>query len=319
MIKLLKKIISYILSIKIIINIKDNEPPELSEEIIDGDNIIENKEESIIEEQEDETESISNEIIQDLIEEDDDIKMNKIGTISTTALYVRTGPTVEYPILGCVLENDIVEIIGQNKLTKWYKIEYNDEFGYISNKYVSVVEIVSSNDDCKYGDGCEEINEVIDSHKCCFKFNHAVLTQYAGDEVGSYGKLIYDQHCASHNLPYGTLVYIPMLKGVVNQTGLFTVMDTGGHGMDFDIYTKKDIGKINADVYVVSWGKGPIAWSFTEAIEYYLKTGTVERYNSAWSLYNRMKGCTINCWLYKEDDKNIKLKSWYNADKIKKY
>ena len=94
-------------------------------------------------------------------------------------------------------------------------------------------------------------------------------------------------------------------------------MDTGGHGMDFDIYTKKDIGKINADVYVVSWGKGPIAWSYTEAINYYLGRGIVERFNSAWSLYNKMGGCVINFWKFKKDDKTIKSKNWYGADKIK--
>lgn len=286
----------------------DNNPPETNDDaIIDGDKILEEKEqESKEEDGEEET-----------VDEEPDLEeINKTGIVTTTALYVRDGPSMDYNIIGCVLENDKVNIIGKNKTTGWYKIEYKDVFGYVSNKYVFTATITAVNT-AEYGDGCEEIDEVIGTHKCCFKFNQAVLTQYAGDEVGSYGKLIYDHHCAAHNLPYGTLVYIPILKGVINNTGLFTVMDTGGHGMDFDIYTKKEIGKINADVYVVSWGTGPIAWSFTQAIEYYIKTKKVERFNSAWSLYNKMNGCTINFWKYQTDDRNISTKSWYNKTSIK--
>lgn len=290
----------------------DNNPPETNDDaIIDGDKILEEKKKE--EEAAKEEEAKEEETIED---EPDLEDMNKTGIVTATALYVRDGPSKDYSILGCVLENDKVNIIGRNKATGWYKIEFKETFGYVSSKYVFTATISTVNN-LKYGKGCEEIDEVVGSHKCCFKFNQAVLTQYAGDEVGSYGKLIYNHHCAAHNLPYGTLVYIPMLKGVVNNTGLFTVMDTGGHGMDFDIYTKKDIGKINGDVYVVSWGTGPIAWSFTQAIEYYIKTKKVERFNSAWNLYNRMNGCTINFWKYKTDDRNITSKSWYSKTNIK--
>lgn len=283
------------------INIYINDQQE--DDTIEEDTII-------VEEQEVEEDDID-------IEDENDLQyLNISGIVTASALYVREGPSKEYNIIGCLLENNKVNIIGQNKNTKWYKIEFKEQFGYVSNKYIFTA-IINKVNNSEYGDGCEEIDEIIDSHKCCFKFNNAVLTQYAGEEVGAYGDLIYDNHCAAHNLPFGTLLYIPILKGVINNTGLFTVMDTGGHGMDFDIFTKKEIGKINSDVYVVSWGKGPIAWSFTEAIEYYINNKKIERYNSAWDLYNRMNGCTINFWKYKTDDRDIKSKSWYSKSNIR--
>lgn len=286
------------------------------------ENEVDDDKEQIVEE--DEEDNIIEEVIEETkpeINNDNITLMSKNGFVTTDVLSVRSGPGVEYEVIGYLLENASVEIVGQHNITKWYKIVIDNTYGYISHKYVGIMNFVNNieQDNREFGDGCEELdNEIIDgNHACCFKFNKAVITQYAGDEVGSYGKLVYDQHCASHNLPYGTLIYIPMFKGLINSTGLFTVMDTGGHGMDFDIYTKKDIGKINADVYVVSWGKGPIAWSYTEAINYYLGRGIVERFNSAWALYNKMGGCLINFWKFKQDDKTIKSKSWYGADRIK--
>lgn len=288
-----------------------NNHQQQEEDVIDGDVLVEQQEEEIYVDEDNEEEAIVEQ------EEDNDLKsLNISGIVTASALYVREGPSVDYNIIGCLLENDKINIIGQNKRTGWYKIEFKEQFGYVSNKYIFTA-IINKVNDSEYGDGCEEIDEVIDSHKCCFKFNNAVLTQYAGDEVGAYGELVYDNHCAAHNLPYGTLLYIPILKGVINNTGLFTVMDTGSHGMDFDIYTKKEIGKINGDVYVVSWGKGPIGWSFTQAIEYHINNKTIEKFNSAWSLYNRMNGCTINFWKYKTDDRDITSKSWYDKSNIK--
>lgn len=253
-------------------------------------------------------------------EDDNTINMSKSGLIIADALYVRSGPSTEYNIIGCFLKNDSVEIIGQDKNTKWYKVVFNESYGFISNKYVSVFDIVIDNsNDLEYGDGCEELNnEIVDNHVCCFKFNTAVITQYWSDTpIGAYGNLTEDDSCGSHNLPYGTLVYIPKLKGIINNTGLFTVRDTGGHGMDFDIFTKKDIGKITAEVYVVSYGTGPIAWSYTDAINYYRKKGTVYKYNTAWALYNKMGGCLINFWKFQDDDKTIKSQEWYSESMIK--
>lgn len=256
----------------------------------------------------------------DNIVEDTLINMSKSGLIIADALYVRSGPSTEYNIIGCFLKGNSVEIIGQDKNTKWYKVVFNETYGFISNKYVSIFDVVIDyNTDLEYGDGCEELNnQVVDNHICCFKFNTAVITQYySSTPVGAYGNLTEDSSCAAHNLPYGTLVYIPKLKGIVNNTGLFTVQDTGGHGMDFDIFTQKDIGKINAEVYVVSFGTGPVAWSYTAAIEYYRKRGSVYKYNTAWALYNKMGGCLINFWKYNTDDRTIQTKEWYSPTSIK--
>lgn len=284
----------------VVIEADENEEPD--------DIVMEDPDEELIEEE-----------VEEEKEEDSIINMTKSGLVITDALYVRDGPGKEYNIIGCILKDSSIEIIGQDKNTQWYKIVYKNSYGFVSYKYISTYDVTIENNDIEYGDGCEELdNEIIDNHVCCFKFKTAVITQYMSDTpLGAYGELTEDSSCASHNLPYGTLVYIPKLKGIVNSTGLFTVMDTGGHGMDFDIFTKKDIGKINAEVYVVSYGKGPVAWSYTEAINYYRKRGIAYKYNTAWALYNKMGGCLINFWKYKTDDRDIKNKEWYSASRIK--
>ena len=61
-----------------------------------------------------------------------------------------------------------------------------------------------------------------------------ITNYYGGDELGSGTKgcmgteLTPNYSCASHNIPCGTKVYIPALKGAVNSTGIFNVEDTGG-------------------------------------------------------------------------------------------
>ena len=57
----------------------------------------------------------------------------------TQWLNVRSGPGVDYAMLGAGNEWDIFECLGQEK-NGWYKITYKNGIGYISGKYASIVE-----------------------------------------------------------------------------------------------------------------------------------------------------------------------------------
>ena len=62
-----------------------------------------------------------------------------------------------------------------------------------------------------------------------YKFKGARLTAYGGDVSAAGGKPVAGKTCAGHNMPYGTKIYIPAMKGRAGcKTGIFTVNDTGG-------------------------------------------------------------------------------------------
>ena len=85
------------------------------------------------------------------------------------------------------------------------------------------------------GIGPNETAGTIDGMNYVCKLGKARCTEYgtwdgSAAEVSS-GKpwsQCLNKTVASHNLPFGTKIYIPGLKGKVNNTGLFTVEDTGG-------------------------------------------------------------------------------------------
>lgn len=158
-----------------------------------------------------------------------------------------------------------------------------------------------------------ELEHVLDLGNC-------VITQYYTAEgsvpIGCTGKeLTPNRSCASHNIPVGTKIYIEDLKGVINDDGIFTVEDTGGHGFDFDIFTSNEnigkIGNIYSNVKVIKWGTGKITSSYTHIIEYFIKQNRINKYKKIWSNY-KDKGRLINFFDFNEEDKNIKDKPWYN-------
>ena len=61
--------------------------------------------------------------------------LNKTGYVSASGLRVRKEPTTSSEELDILTLNDKVTIIGE--VDGWYQIEYNDEVGYVSAKYVS--------------------------------------------------------------------------------------------------------------------------------------------------------------------------------------
>ena len=125
------------------------------------------------------------------------------------------------------------------------------------------------------------------------------------------------RYCASHNLPYGTQVYIPDLaqKGIGD--GIFTVVDTGGHFFDFDIHVPNayasKIGKGNHDVYILRPGTGTakdagVTASYTYIANYYKKKGQWPKLVSAWNTYQKMNGKLIHFHQFNQEDKQAQVK-----------
>jgi 3D (Asp-Asp-Asp) domain-containing protein len=134
-------------------------------------------------------------------------------------------------------------------------------------------------------------------------------TQYKEGEGGykdALGNRLDSSKCntvASHNLPYGTKVYIPAFKNKqsVNPSCIFTVTDTGNAGFDFDICCSPSVwsGSTRLDVYVTEWGTGKAAVSHT----YAYKNFTV--YESLWKDYVKNGGTTYKVTKFNNDDANI--------------
>ena len=161
--------------------------------------------------------------------------------------------------------------------------------------------------------GVDETPGSINGQSYVAKIPQAVVTAYSGDGQGANGPLTYNAHCASHNLPYGTKIYIPALAGKAG-TGIFTVQDTGGCFFDFDIYTTTWSGKTNMDAYVLEWGStSKIAKSYTWAMDLYNSRGTWGTLKSAWVTYKNMNGKLVNFLKYDNTDANIKNHPNYNS------
>ena len=171
----------------------------------------------------------------------------------------------------------------------------------------------------KYSDMLKKAKETIKStnSKYVHKFDHAVVTEYyIGDscgtktQKGSLGTVLKENYsCASHNMPCGTKIYIPSLKGVINSDGIFEVEDTGGMSFDFDIFVsnnkKGKIGKQAREVYIISWGNKKMTTSYTYIINYFKKKGTFEKYRKSWEMYLKLGGQLIDFWKFNDEDKKL--------------
>ena len=166
------------------------------------------------------------------------------------------------------------------------------------------------------GGSSGQVNETegeVDGKKYVARILGAVCTSYTGSGAGASGMgCEYNKTCASHNLPYGTKIYIPQLADKLGGNGVVTVTDTGGPLFDFDLYTQSNIGKVNADAYVLEWGTGSVAKGYTYFIDYYLKNGQWNTYKSAWNKYKEMGGKLMTFLKFSQEDANIKNHPNYN-------
>ena len=156
--------------------------------------------------------------------------------------------------------------------------------------------------------------DMIHGHVYIHKFDHAVCTEYyeaeGSSKIGCMGTPLTENYSiASHNMPCGTKVYIPSLKGVVNSTGIFEVEDTGGMSFDFDIFTGGSsvgkVGKKNREVYVLEWGNKKMTCSYTYIINYFKDAGRFETYRKSWELYLEMGGQVIDFYQFNDEDKKL--------------
>ena len=162
------------------------------------------------------------------------------------------------------------------------------------------------------GGGLIEESGTISGQNYVAKIPGAVVTAYTDLGAGASGMgCAYNSTCASHNLPYGTKIFVPGLVGQAGQ-GIYTITDTGGPLFDFDICTSSWAGKTNMDVYVLEWGTGKVAGSYTYFIEYYLERNTWSTYVNAWNTYKNMGGKLIGCTKFSQDDANITSHPHYN-------
>ena len=95
--------------------------------------------------------------------------------------------------------------------------------------FVRPGDLINADETSSGGSGSiDETAGSIDNKNYVAKIPGAVCTSYSGGGGSSSGLgLQSDRTCASHNIPYGTKIYIPALKGTVGD-GTFTVTDTGG-------------------------------------------------------------------------------------------
>ena len=160
--------------------------------------------------------------------------------------------------------------------------------------------------------GVEETSGTINGQSYVAKIPQAVVTAYTGSGAGASGMgCTYNATCASHNMPYGTKIYIPDLVGKAGN-GVFTVTDTGGCFFDFDIFTNTWSGKTNMDAYVLSWGSGKTAASYTWAIDYYVGNGRWSGLIKPWNTYKNMGGKLMSFTKYNQEDANITSHAHYN-------
>ena len=169
------------------------------------------------------------------------------------------------------------------------------------------------NESKKEAPNCYNEHGVKDGNKYIYKFTNARCTAFGCNPklAASGQKMTAGKSCAAHNMPYGTKIYIPKLKGKYgNKSGIYTVHDTGGYCFDFDLYLadtdKKASGMlpdpIFVDAYVISWGKGKIAEQI--GADYFATTLTLSPLK--------------NAHLINEIGKNIKCKSHYLCTDFKK-
>lgn len=79
-------------------------------------------------------------------EEDKDEDKENVSKPETTVktatatgnVNVRKGPSTNYTSLGVLKIGQKVEILGTDSATGWYKIKYNNGYGYVSNKYLKI-------------------------------------------------------------------------------------------------------------------------------------------------------------------------------------
>ena len=217
------------------------------------------------------------------------------------------------------VKKEFVKIKKDNiKLIERKEKKDNDSIKNIENESKNKISLANSGTSIKEADAYNETsitnNESNslssisnESSNEIMEFNNAVVTGF-NDSYLVMGPAQGKNAVAAHNMPYGTIIEIPQLKGQMGggtfrssktgktynlgekNNGRFIVADTGGPFFDFDIWGYTG-GKKNMDVKVISWGEGEgMAWSITEAIQDAQRRGTWNKLQRAFNNTNTTYG-----------------------------
>ena len=181
---------------------------------------------------------------------------------------------------------------------------------------------------------CFNERGTIDGKSYIYRLHGARCTCYAAAESNTIGASGLGTHMgktvASLNIPYGTKIYIPGLKGQtwtnangtkVTLDGVFTVTDTGVGMFDFDIVAGSTASACTSnytnpgryEVYVLEWGTSTKSiWSYTDSYAWAYKAGTLSKYKSAFKNYISNGGVLMNCLKFYNDDANIRSSTYWN-------
>ena len=181
---------------------------------------------------------------------------------------------------------------------------------------------------------CFNERGTIDGHNYIYRLHDARCTCYAATESNSSGRSGLGTHMgktvAAQNIPYGTKIYIPGLKGQtwtnangtkVTLDGIFTVTDSGIAMFDFDIVAGSTSNACYSnyanparfEVYILEWGTSSIQnYSFTDTWRIAYNGGRLTRYKAAFKNYISNGGVLINLLKFYNDDANIRSSTYWN-------
>ena len=189
----------------------------------------------------------------------------------------------------------------------------------------------NSTSDNESGKNCINQSGTIDGHKYIYRFANARCTAYgANSGSGCDIPLKLGKTAGMSNVPYGTKIYIPALKGKyikdkngksVTCDGILTINDCGVSMSDCDIYmsTYSDSNAesimgnpFRSEIYVISWGSGHgTSWSFTSSYKWAYERGVLSNYKTAFKNYISNGGVLINFYKFRSDDKNIRSSKYW--------
>ena len=182
---------------------------------------------------------------------------------------------------------------------------------------------------------CFNERGTIDGKSYIYRLHDARCTCYSASESNSSGRSGLGTHMrktvASQNIPYGTKIYIPALKGQtwtnangtkVTLDGVFTVTDSGIACFDFDIVAGSTSSACYSnyanparfEVYILEWGTSSIQnYSFTDTWRIAYNGGRLTRYKAAFKNYISNGGVLINLLKFYNDDANIRSSTYWNV------
>jgi phage minor structural protein len=181
---------------------------------------------------------------------------------------------------------------------------------------------------------CFNEKGTIDGKNYIYRLHDARCTCYAATESNSSGRSGLGTHMgktvAAQNIPYGTKIYIPGLKGQtwtnangtkVTLDGIFTVTDSGIAMFDFDIVAGSTSNACYSnyanparfEVYILEWGTSSIQnYSFTDTWRIAYNGGRLTKYKAAFKNYISNGGVLINLLKFYNDDANIRSSTYWN-------